>query len=185
MSDLYEFSKRLGVTSERNIVFMCFNGQLSHPLIEELARSLSKKLEYEKIEKSTIYNIFSVFVEQVINIKRYYEKRKKNFIKDHLKTSGTILIEEKDERFIISTGNIILNVDVSEVENNLRKIAFMNKEELKVFYKSELKKSAMEEDTLDAGLGFIEISRRASEPVKYSFDQIDDMYTFFTMEVLI
>ena len=49
----------------------------------------------------------------------------------------------------------------------------MNKEELRALYKEQLR-AEPEEGSKGAGLGFMEIARRASKPIEFDFTDVDD-----------
>ena len=48
-------------------------------------------------------------------------------------------------------------------------------------YKETLK-SEPEEGSKGAGVGFIEIARRASKPIEFDFADVDDRFSFFALE---
>ena len=48
-------------------------------------------------------------------------------------------------------------------------------------YKETLR-SEPEEGSKGAGVGFIEIARRASRPIEFDFTEFDDRFAFFALE---
>jgi len=58
----------------------------------------------------------------------------------------------------------------------------MEPEELKAAYKQTLREGSFSEKG-GAGLGLIEIARKSSEKLKYSFDKMGDDMFFFTFNV--
>ena len=59
----------------------------------------------------------------------------------------------------------------------------MSKEELRALYKEQLRADP-EEGSKGAGLGFMEIARRASKPIEFDFTDLGD-YTFFALKATI
>ncbi len=57
----------------------------------------------------------------------------------------------------------------------------MSKEELRALYKEQLRGDP-EEGSKGAGLGFMEIARRASKPIEFDFIDFDDKHAFFTLK---
>ena len=57
----------------------------------------------------------------------------------------------------------------------------MNKEELRALHKEQLR-AEPEEGSKGAGLGFMEIARRASKPIEFDFADVDGDYAFFTLK---
>jgi len=62
----------------------------------------------------------------------------------------------------------------------LSRIRDSNKEELRALHKEQLR-AMPEEGSKGAGLGIMEIARRASKPIEFDFTDVDDCYAFFTL----
>jgi hypothetical protein len=60
----------------------------------------------------------------------------------------------------------------------------MSKDELKVHYKEQLR-AEPEEGSKGAGLGFMEIARRASKPIEFDFTEVDADHSFFALKATI
>ena len=60
----------------------------------------------------------------------------------------------------------------------------MSKDELKALYKEKLRADP-EEGSKGAGLGFMEIARRASKPIEFDFADVDRDYAFFALKASI
>ena len=58
----------------------------------------------------------------------------------------------------------------------------MNKEQLRALYKEQLRADP-EEGSKGAGLGLMEIARRASKPIEFDFADVDDEHAFFTLKI--
>ena len=58
----------------------------------------------------------------------------------------------------------------------------MNKEQLRALHKERLR-AGPEEGSKGAGLGLMEIARRASKPIEFDFADVDDKHAFFTLKV--
>ena len=59
----------------------------------------------------------------------------------------------------------------------------MSKDELKALYKEQLR-AEPEDGSKGAGLGFMEIARRASKPIEFDFTDLGD-YAFFALKATI
>jgi len=60
----------------------------------------------------------------------------------------------------------------------------MNKDELKVLYKEQLR-AEPEAGSKGAGLGFMEIARRATKPIEFDFADLDANHAFFALKATI
>jgi len=178
MIDLYEYKQGL---QEDGIIFS-FSGPMSHEIIEGIGSAIRVKIgKGEDGDKSAALKVFSIFVEQVENVINYSVE------KDHEDSQlsfGIVVIGKKDGHFFISGGNKIYTDKIAKLEANLSKLAKMNKDELKVYYK-ERRRAEKDDDSKGAGIGFIEMAKRSTKPIEYSFKNIDAQYSFFTIKISI
>jgi hypothetical protein len=70
------------------------------------------------------------------------------------------------------------------MQGRLSAISAMDKEQLKVAYKEQLK-AGPDEHSKGAGIGFIEIARRASRPIEFDFMDAEDGYAFFALRACV
>jgi hypothetical protein len=73
---------------------------------------------------------------------------------------------------------------VPRLHARLTRIREMSKDELKALYKEQLRADP-EEGSKGAGLGFMEIARRASKPLEFDFTEIDANFVFFALKATI
>ncbi len=178
MEGLYKYQKEL---KKRGIILtLC--GPISHEVIQSVGTILRAKLSDENASTGLILKVFSVFVEQAENIIRY------SISDRHLLETyvgfGILVVGHEDNEFFITCGNKIENSKVSELEANLIKLQNMDKDELKRYYKKK-RKEVSNSNSKGAGIGFIEMARKASKPIEFMFEKIDDNYSFFTVNVVI
>ena len=178
MINLYNYKQGL---QEDGIIFS-FSGPMSHEIIEGIGSAIRVKIgEGAEGDKKAALKVFAIFVEQVENVINYsvekdYEESQLSF--------GIVVIGKKDGYFFISGGNKIHSSKVEKLKSNLDKLTGMNKEELKLYYK-EKRRASKEDDSKGAGIGFIEMARKSTKPIEYSFQEIDDAYSFFTIKISI
>ena len=79
---------------------------------------------------------------------------------------------------------MIENDKVERLRKKLTKLQKMDKEELKQYYREQRKKEP-EAESKGAGLGFIEMAKRASRPIEFEFEQIDAKRSFFSLKTVI
>jgi hypothetical protein len=85
---------------------------------------------------------------------------------------------------VVFAGNLVERADVERLRAKLTRIRGMSKDELKALYKEQLR-AAPEEGSKGAGLGFVEIARRASKPIEFDFAEIDGTHAFFALKATI
>ncbi len=178
MINLYNYKQKL----HNDGVIFSFSGPMSHDIIEGIGSAIRVKIgEGENGDKQAALKVFAIFVEQVENVINYSVEKD---YEDSQLSFGIVVVGRKDGHFFISGGNKIQTTKVEELESNLNKLISMNKDELKVYYK-EKRRSAREDNSKGAGIGFIEMARKSTEPMDYSFENIDSEYSFFTIKISI
>jgi hypothetical protein len=172
------------ILDERGVLFS-FSGYLSEGILYSLGDALRHKMALEDTDLTTIKKVFSVFIEQAQNIIRYSADKlgvtKGNAVE---LSSGMVTIGTNGNKFFIVCANVILNEDVERLRERLERLAGMDKDAIKAFYKEQLREPP-EETSRGATIGLIEIARRASEPIQFDFDPIDDKHQFFCLKVSI
>ncbi len=171
---LYSYKSSL----DRDGVIFTFCGPISHDIVEGVGVTLKSQLAGSQVKQTTAMKVFAVFIEQVQNVINYSQERN-DF--DSEMGMGIIVVGKNEEKYFIIGGNKIKTSKVTVLEENLTELVAMDKDELKAFYKKR-RKSNTSEDSKGAGIGFIEMARKASEPLVFSFEKVDDEYSFFSIE---
>ena len=97
---------------------------------------------------------------------------------------GILTIGREGDDYVVHAGNLVARSDVERLRERLSQIRSMNKEQLRAQYKERLR-AAPEEGSKGAGLGLMEIARRASKPIEFDFADINDKHTFFTLKAAV
>ena len=179
--DLYDFYQQ---AKGKNIIFY-YCGPVAHASIEGVAQTLRKNLQYEEAGNLTAQSVFSVFIEQMQNILNYSAERIPNSeaVDNELRVGVVVIGHEKNGYFILC-GNKVCKEDIADLTDKLELIRGMNKEELKALYK-ERRRMDPAPNSKGAGLGLIEMARKGTEPIEYSFLPIDEDHSFFTIRVVV
>lgn len=165
-------------------VLINFSGRFTQELIEELGDAVKKYLETEATSQNETYNVFSVFIEQTQNIKNYSVQKSGYPVGERISNSGIVAIGKSEASYFVSSGNIIENNDISALTSKLDELSGLDKSGLKKLYKEQMKKEISPGCT-GAGLGLIDMARRASRPLNYSIVRLDEHVSFFTLKVYV
>jgi len=171
---LYSYKDAL---DKEGIIFT-FCGPISHDIVEGVGITLKSQMQESDVQRTTAMKVFAIFIEQVQNVINYSQERN-DFDSDM--GMGIIVVGEREGKYFIVGGNKMQNSKVAILESNLADLVAMNKDELKAFYKQKRHHNENDESK-GAGLGFIEMARKASEPLTYSFEKIDNESSFFCIE---
>ncbi len=179
---LNEMYNLKNVAKKEGMIF-CYSGYFSQKILLAVGETLKQKMNADDVNINTSKKIFTVFVEQVQNIIRYStEKIEEDTPNDNELSYGLVVIgKEPEGKFYICCGNMIRAEDVERLKGNLEKIKHMNKDELKLAYKEKLK-AGPDENSKGAGIGFLEIARKASEPIVFEFTDTDGANSFFFLQ---
>jgi hypothetical protein len=183
LQDLYEFKKNL----DNQGIFFCFNGPISQDIVTDIGAILVQQMNLEKVSKTTVIRTFSMLVEKAQNIIHYSDEKssKEKRIEGEQELShGIIVIGYEDGHYWVLSGNIIESDKVERLRKKLTKLQRMNKDELKEYYREQRRKEP-DKGSKGAGLGFIEMAKRASYPIEFEFKQIDKKRSFFSLKTVV
>lgn len=164
-------------------ILICFAGPFSHSIIEELGNAVKRHLEAEQITKASLMDVFSIFIEQTQNVRNYAERMAKSGNRERDFSSGVIVIGKSDDRFIVTSGNIVDRNDIRTATAQLEALKDLDKPGLKAAFKEQMRKEILPGQS--AGLGLIDMARKSSEPLQYSLREIDDRYCFFSLRATV
>ncbi|MFH1118113.1 MAG: SiaB family protein kinase [Pseudomonadota bacterium] len=179
MFDLYK-----NLTSE-GIIF-CFCGSASQSIVEGIGETLWHRMEIEGHEISVIGKVFPIFVEQMQNIVSHSADRI-NAENDHSEELrfGIVIVGIEDGRFYVRCGNYVENEKAKDLNSKLRTLQSMDKEQLKAHFKEQRKAAKAKGSEKGSGLGFIEMARKASEPLDFEITPVDEERSFFSLTTVI
>ena len=184
MFDMLGYHKML----RENKITLVYSGPLWAEGIGGVAGTLKKRLEYDELPLETSQEVFSVFVEQMNNMLMYSTEKEQFDTPDELHSEapkGTFILGTKGKSYFIQTGNMMRNETVDPVRNRIDYLNTLDKLELRKYFKEQMRLESSDPESKGAGLGLIEIARRISSKIEYTFTPFDEKYTFFTMYVTI
>jgi hypothetical protein len=171
-------------------IMFAYCGYVTEPVLTGVGDALKQKLAIDDMDTKTARSVFAVFVEQMQNIIRYSAENGKSHSAAAATATaapmselryGIMTIGRSAGGFVVRAGNLVENADVERLRHNLRQIRDADRDVLKAMYKEALK-SGPQQGSKGAGIGFIEIARRASKPIEFDFAHVDDRFSFFALE---
>jgi len=175
---------------EKLNIKVIYNGPMWEDGVKGLAEMVRTHLVHDQLSGSVAKAIFSVFVEQVTNILMYSEEKKKFTQPPDFEpvdvSIGTVIMGNKmdnRETFFVQTKNAVKNENINFIKERIDHLNTLDKQELRQFYKEKVREDNDIPDSKGAGLGLIEIARRATAPIGYTFEPISNGLSFFTMYV--
>ncbi|MCE1244852.1 biofilm regulation protein kinase SiaB [Oryzomicrobium sp.] len=166
----------------RQKIMLCFNGPFTATLIEEIGKALRKHMEGLQESPSSVSDVFSVYIELTQNIRRYTVL---NNLQEHAATSTIVVSHDDEGRHVVSAGNVVRAGDGATLAARIASLAGMDKNELKAAFKAQLRQPRDELNNNSAGLGLIDMARKASQPLICSLRPIDGEWSFFSLRVVL
>ena len=184
--NLYDFYRDI---KGKRIIF-CYSGPIAHVGLEGVAQTLRRNLEMEQNNGNATQAVFSVFIEQMQNVLNYSAERPGPSDAENADEAapdlrvGIVIVGMDDDGYCILCGNNIHNRDRERIAARIDEIRNLDKNELKALYK-ERRRQTSEPGSKGAGLGLIEMARKAGKPIDYTFTRIDDAFSFFSIKVVV
>lgn len=166
----------------RQKILLCFNGPFSSGLIEELGNALKNYLKDLETSSSVMFDVFSAYIEMTQNIRLYNLNKGYN---EQLACSTVIISRDDVGRYVLSAGNVVSPNDGSALVERIAHLASLDKAQLRALYKDVLRKPRVPGASSGAGLGLIDVARRASEPLRCSLQTFGEGLVFFSLRVVI
>lgn len=147
-----------------------FTKNITANLLALTETNLDKADDTQKLKKK----IYFVMVECLQNITKHQDK-----VKDTLGDESAILvIQKRDKRYFITTGNIIENKNIEKLSGQLEKVNSMDTAELKVYYQEMLVTGEISKKG-GAGLGLIAMARKTGNSLLYDFHKVNNKISYF------
>jgi Family of unknown function (DUF6272) len=181
--DLFDFR---AVLLQKGIIF-AYSGYVTEPVLNGVGEALKQKLAIQDADTKTVRSVFAIFVEQMQNMIRYSAEKVPPQARPDTPLElryGVLTIGQENGDYVVHAGNLIHHVDVERLRRRLSALSTMDREQLKAAYKEQLK-AEPDEQSKGAGIGFIEIARRASKPIEFDFMDVDDDYAFFALKACV
>lgn len=147
-----------------------FTKNITANLLALTETNLEKADDTQKLKKK----IYFVMVECLQNITKHQDK-----VKDIIgEESAILVIQKRDKRYYITTGNIIENKNIEKLTSQLNKVNSMDSNELKVYYQEMLVTGEISKKG-GAGLGLIAMARKTNNKLLYDFQRVNDKVSYF------
>lgn len=170
---------------KRDDIILSFKGDISEDLLSSVYQIIESRLDQgEPQRKKKFYHIL---VECLQNVYHHMESMQDEVHKESDERKGTAIFmigRAEGQSYNIITGNFILNTKTGDLKSKLDKINMMNSEELHAYYLDKLNTSELS-DKGGAGLGIIDIARKAGSKLDYSFTKVSEKYSFFSLSVTV
>jgi hypothetical protein len=165
--------------SSKNLMLV-YEGEFTQEITKSVLSMTERNLESVGEESNIKRKVFNVMVECLQNICKHADAAETK-----VEEKGAVfMIGKEDGNYVITSGNYIMNDQVSKLNEKLMHINSLDKDGLKTYYK-ELIKSSELSDKGGAGLGFVDIARKSGSKLEFDFEKVNDQYSFFSFKTKI
>ncbi len=124
------------------------------------------------------HRVYFIMGEGLQNIAKHQDTPDK---KD-LSYNSLIYISKKDDKYYITTANIISNKNVPYLKEKLDRINDLSLSELRQLAR-EIRKNNVLDNNSNANIGLVEIAKRSGRKLLYEFRNIDGQYSYFYLNI--
>jgi hypothetical protein len=167
-----------------NSIKLSYKGTVTFELIDSILQIISNRLDVIEGNINIRRRVYSVLMECLQNLSLHIEEHKEEEELEYDCKSAILTIENVVDSYIISTGNFIQNKKIPVLKDWLDQINNSSIEELKLLYNRILTNNTYNTKG-GGGLGFVDIARKINGKLDYQFEQIDENFSFFQLEVQI
>jgi hypothetical protein len=164
--------------ARRERIVLSFMGIVTQEIMVEYGKLIQQQ---EGLSLNSRQILFGTFIELAQNIIRYSAERVTTA--GQLRGVGLVLVSEQDDTFTVSSGNLVTCDTADELQRQLSALVVLGPDELKQLARDR-RRSGPPAGSKGAGLGLIEIVRRAAKPPRFEFATVGDN-RFFSLSVKI
>lgn len=156
---------------------LSFMGVVTQEIMVEYGKLIHAQ---EGLSENSRLLLFGTFIELTQNILRYSAERSGPH--DANRGVGIVLVSEQDDTFTVAAGNLVTPAAATALSQQLSRLASLDHDALKQLHK-ERRRAGPPAGSLGAGLGLIEVCRRAATPPAYALLPQDNGNVFFSLSV--
>jgi hypothetical protein len=158
-------------------IVLAFLGVFSQEIMVECRKILTDR---RQMDKNRLLVLTGVFVELTENILKYSAERELRNGKH--RGVGIVVVRESATHFTIQSGNLAKTAVGEALVSHCNELNLLDAEALKTRYLSQ-RREARKQGATGAGLGLIEISRRADGPVQCQAEPRSEGLCFVSISI--
>jgi len=158
---------------------------MTEDVLLSFGTTIRQKLELVQAERKTARAVFAIFVEETQNIIRYSRDVLPEVDEDDDESvvlrHGFLAVGKSEGRYFVCCGNLILESDVERLQTQLSHIKSLDPDALNALYKDILR-GDVPDGSKGAGVGFVDIARRAKGEFDFEFMPVKNGYSYFYLK---
>jgi len=164
-----------------NNIYLIWSGHFSTDLSDEVLKFTETDLTEKSIKSSLKRKIFGILIEALENVAKHSPGSREA----ELYGMPLLIFRQGDaNKYSIVTGNLIENNKIQPLKEKIDIINNASKESLKTLITESLRQLQINSRST-GNLGLLEMARKSGGRLNYSFDKINDRYSYFTLDITI
>jgi len=159
-------------------LFFIWSAHISPDVEREVLTLTETKLSEEDVEMNIRRRVFSVLIEIMENVAKYSPGKEP----EEQFGMPVAMVRFEDDVYSITTGNLIRNDDVTELRNKLDLINKNDKLGLKELFRISISGQTLSSEST-GNMGLIDMARKSGSKLVYKFEQINELYSYYTLMV--
>ncbi len=152
-----------------------YRGEFTKSIVSNIISMTSHCIETQDYTPTLKKKIFFILVECLQNIAKHQDKLPYDLEYE----PAIVIIQKRDMRYYVTTGNVIENQHIDDLKYKLEKINNMDAKQLKAYYNDVLVNVEVS-DKGGAGLGLISMARKTVDnKLYYDFQKLNDDLSYF------
>jgi hypothetical protein len=166
-------------------VVLAYKGSITSDLISNVLEVVEAKLDDLSEESKVRKKVYNVLVESLQNLFHHTDELPDELREKFDSKFGLLVISRVDSNtYKITTGNFVNSNKIKVLKDKIDKINSLTPDELKDMYKFILNHQRMSAKG-GGGLGLVDIARKTGNKLVYSFENYNNDYYFFNLDVVI
>lgn len=166
-------------------VLLAYKGSITSDLISNVLEVVEAKLDDLSEQAKVRKKVYNVLVESLQNLFHHNDELPDKLTETFDPKFGVLVVTRVENNvYRISTGNFINSSKIKFLKDKIDKINSLSEEELKDMYKFILNHQKLSAKG-GGGLGLVDIARKTGNKLEYSFDNYNNEYYFFNLEVVV
>ncbi|WP_299452146.1 SiaB family protein kinase [uncultured Microscilla sp.] len=147
-----------------------YKGPITHELIAKIKGYIQRTFKKTKAH----YKLLAIFIELAQNVIVYSEEQN-TFIGNE--SVGTLIIDERDDCYLLITGNTVSNSSVETLLERCEYINSLDRDGLRKF-KRDLRKKDKDQKNKRAGIGLVQMALLSGHGLQVIAERINDEFTY-------
>jgi hypothetical protein len=165
-------------------VILYYKGNVDSEVINQVLDTVEDKLVQVNEQSKLRKKVYNVLVESLQNLYHHVDRVPEDFEDQSAEKYGILAVEKVDEGYKIMTGNFVRTDNVEKLEEKIKRINRSSHEEIKELYKFILNHQRISAKG-GGGLGLVDIARKTGNKLEYSFQEYNEKYSFFYLNILV